>query len=69
MTLDPKTGRTKWIKVGTTAADKKLIWDNRYNAGDEPENPTLDKDGQPIKATNFKKNKKAQTGMLLKQAK
>jgi len=69
MTLDPNTGRTKWVKVGTTAADKKLIWDNRYNAGDEPENPTLDKDGLPIKATNFKKNKKAQTGMLLKQTK
>ncbi len=69
MTLDPETGRTKWIKVGTTAANKKLVWDNRYNAGDEPEKPTLGADGQPIKATTFKKNKNAQSGMLLKQIK
>ena len=69
MTLDPETGRTKWVKIGTTVADKKLVWDNRYNAGDEPENPTLGTDGQPIKATTFKTVKKAASGMLLKQAK
>ena len=69
MTLDPETGRTKWVKIGTTVADKKLVWDNRYNAGDEPENPTLGTDGQSIKATTFKTVKKAASGMLLKQAK
>ncbi|MDR3180688.1 MAG: hypothetical protein LBT61_02015 [Prevotellaceae bacterium] len=69
MTQDPKTGRTKYVSVGKTAVDKKLVWDNRYNAGDPPENEVKDKDGNPITVTTFKEVKKAQPGMLLKQVK
>jgi hypothetical protein len=69
MTQDPKTGRTKYVSVGKTSADKKLVWDNRYNAGEAPEVEVKDKDGNPITATTFKTVKKAQPGMLLKQVK
>ncbi|MDR2814571.1 MAG: hypothetical protein LBB79_07980 [Prevotellaceae bacterium] len=69
MTQDPQTGRTKYVVVGKTKVDKKLVWDNRYNAGEAPEVEVKDKEGKPITATNFKKVKKAQPGMLLKQIK
>jgi hypothetical protein len=64
---DPKTGRFKWQKVGTTKVDKKLVWDNRYSADGKPENILLGKDGLPIKATFFEPAGSAQEGMLLKQ--
>ena len=64
---DPETHKTKWKKVGITSVDKKYIWDNRYNADEKPEVIVYDKDGQPITATKFKSNAKAQQGMLLKQ--
>jgi hypothetical protein len=69
MTQDPETGRTKYVKIATTSVDKKLIWDNRYNGGEAPESEVKGKDGNPITATHFKKDKKAQPGMLLKQIK
>lgn len=69
MTQDPKTGRTKYVSVGKTTVDKKLVWDNRYNAGEAPEVEVKDKDGNPVTATTFKTVKKAQPGMLLKQIK
>jgi hypothetical protein len=69
MTQDPKTGRTKYVTVGKTSVDKKLVWDNRYNAGEAPEIEVKDKNGNPITATTFKEVKKAQPGMLLKQVK
>jgi hypothetical protein len=69
MTQDPETGRTKYVRIGTTTVDKKLVWDNRYNGGDAPESEVKDKDGNPIKATHFKKVAKAQPGMLLRQIK
>ena len=69
MTQDPNTGRTKYVSVGKTSVDKKLVWDNRYNAGEAPEVEVKDKDGNPITATTFKEVKKAQPGMLLKQVK
>jgi len=68
-TEDPTTHKTKWKKVGTTKADKKYIWDNRYNADEEPEKIVYDKNGEPITVTTFKKNAKAQPGMVLKQVK
>ena len=68
MTLNPKTGLTEYKKVGSAKADKKIIWDNRYNAGEQVE-PVLDKDGNPITATPFKGGKTIQPGMLLKQVK
>ncbi|MDR1610167.1 MAG: hypothetical protein LBS08_01485 [Candidatus Symbiothrix sp.] len=69
MTEDPETGRTKYVRIGTTTVEKKLVWDNRYNGGDAPESEIKGKDGNPITATHFKKVGKAQPGMLLKQIK
>lgn len=69
MTLNEKTGKTEYVKVGKVKVDKKLIWDNRYNAGEKPENIQLDKKGNPISATVFKGSKKIAPGMLLKQIK
>jgi hypothetical protein len=69
MTIDSKTERTKYVRIGTTKVNKKMVWDNRYNAGDAPEIAVNDKDGNPITATHFDKMKKAQPGMLLKQIK
>jgi hypothetical protein len=68
MTLNEKTGYTEYKKVGSVTADKKIIWDNRYNAGEKVEQ-LLDKDGNPISATLFKGGKSIQPGMLLKQVK
>jgi hypothetical protein len=68
MTFNQKTGLTEYKKVGSAKADKKIIWDNRYNAGEQAEQ-VLDEDGNPITATLFKGGKKIQPGMLLKQVK
>jgi hypothetical protein len=68
MTMNSKTGLTEYKVIGSATADKKTVWDNRYNAGEEAE-PALDKDGNPITATPFKGSKKVQPGMLLKLAK
>jgi len=68
-TEDPVTHKTSWKRVGTTKVDKKFIWDNRYNADEKPEIIVYDKNGEPITVTMFKKNAKAQPGMVLKQIK
>ena len=68
MVFNQKTGTTEYKKIGTATADKKIIWDNRYNAGEQAEQ-VLDKDGNPITATLFKGGKTIQPGMLLKQVK
>ncbi len=67
--IDPKTGLTVYKSKGTIKVDKKLIWDNRYNAGEAPKDPVLDKDGKPITVTTFKGGKKYYSGMLIKQLK
>jgi hypothetical protein len=69
MREDPNTGRTKWVRVGIATVDKKFVWDNRYNAGEEPENKVIGKDGNVITATAFKTVNNAQVGMFLKQIK
>lgn len=68
MVFNQKTGTTEYKKIGSATADKKIIWDNRYNAGEQAEQ-VLDKDGNPITATLFKGAKTIQPGMLLKQVK
>lgn len=68
MTINPKTERTEYKKIGVATVDKKLIWDNRYNAGEKVEQQ-LDANGNEINATVFKGPKKVQPGMLLKQKK
>lgn len=70
MVINPETQRTSYEKVSSVTADKKHIWDNRYNAGEEPENVQTDKKGNPITVTTFKGgSKKIQPGMILKQVK
>jgi hypothetical protein len=68
MVFNRKTGLTEYKKIGMVAADKKLIWDNRYNAGEQVEQK-FDSEGNPITATPFKGKKNIQPGMLLVQTK
>lgn len=64
--IDPKTGLTKYESKGKISVDKDLIWDNRFNAGDDPiegePKPVLDR-------TTFKGGKKFYPGMLIRQVK
>jgi hypothetical protein len=66
---DLKTGRMKWQRIGVVTVDDKNLWDNRYNAGEEPDVVTLDKNGNPISATTFKGGLNVVPGMMLKQIK
>lgn len=68
MRQDPETGRSKWVRVGTTTVDAKCVWDNRYNADEEPENIATNGNGTPT-ATIFKSNSSARVGMFLRQIK
>lgn len=67
-TLDSKTGLTKYVSKGNITVDKNLIWDNRYNAGEEQvaegaeAKPVLDR-------TTFKGGDKYYSGLLIKQIK
>ena len=63
---DPETGKMKWKRVCTVSVDKANIWDNRYTAGEEPENIVLDKNGNPITVTAFKGGNNIAPGMMLK---
>ena len=67
--IDQKTGKTVYKKMGVIKVDKKLIWDNRFNAGEEAKDVLLDKEGKPIKYTTFKGGKKYYSGLLIKQMK
>ena len=67
--INQKTGLTEYTRKGTIKVDKKLIWDNRFNAGDDSEDVILDKEGKPITVTTFKGGKKYYSGMLIRQLK
>lgn len=58
MTYNSKTGHTEYKVIGTATVNKKHVWDNRYNAGEES--------NDEMHATPFKGSKKIQPGMLLK---
>jgi hypothetical protein len=60
-----KDGKVEYKVVGKAAVDKKIVWDNRYGAGEEGE-IQKDADGNVITSTIFKGSKKIQPGMLLK---
>lgn len=64
--MDQKTGKIEYKSVGTVKVDKNLIWDNRFNLGDEPavvsDQPSLDR-------TTFKGGNKFYSGLLLRQLK
>lgn len=64
-TIDPETGLTHYERKGIITVDKKKIWDNRYNAGEEEEN----KKQADIDATTFKGGKNYYAGMLIRQLK
>lgn len=66
-TLDPKTGLTTYESKGTIKVDSKLIWDNRYNAADEP--IVTEGTDKPLDCTTFSGGKKFYSGMLIKQMK
>lgn len=60
-----KDGKVEYKVVGKASVDKKIVWDNRYGAGEEGE-IQKDADGNVITSTIFKGSKKIQPGMLLK---
>lgn len=75
-TMDEKTGKTVYKRVGKIKVDKDLIWDNRANAGEiVEETPAVDKDGKPLPpkpvldCTTFKGGSKFYAGMLIRQIK
>ncbi len=64
------------MKKGTVTVDKKQIWDNRFNAGEEvsvndkdDKKKDKDKDKPAIDRTYFKGGGKFYAGMLLRQVK
>ncbi|HOG20380.1 MAG TPA: hypothetical protein PKW37_08065 [Salinivirgaceae bacterium] len=73
MTIDAKTGLTKYVKVGQIKVDGKKIWDNRYALSEaDLENGSeekTDSDEVKLDATVFKGSKKILPGMLLRQVK
>lgn len=66
---DSITGRISYKKVGQAKVDRQYVWDNRYNAGEQPENVNYNEEGIPINVTYFLGSKNVYPGMLLKQAK
>jgi hypothetical protein len=74
-TIDPKSGLTTYVKKGTVTVDKKQIWDNRFNAGEEvsegdnKDKDKKDKDKPAVDRTYFKGGGKFYAGMLLRQIK
>jgi hypothetical protein len=76
-TLDEKTGKTKYVRKGKIKVDGDMIWDNRYNAGEEPveEAAPAPVDGKPVvpkpvlTETTFKGGSKYYSGMLIRQIK
>jgi len=65
-----KTNKREYKRIGIVKVNKKQIWDNRYNAGETPENHQINKKtGEPVTATLLTKNKVAYPGMLLRQIK
>ena len=69
--IDKKTGLTVYKQVGVVKADKKNIWDNRYNMAELEGVDTGDKEtgNKEIEGTHFKGGKNIMPGMLLRQVK
>lgn len=60
-TQDPETGKTKYVRKGIIKVEKKLLWDNRFNAFDNSdESSTLDR-------TTFSGGNDYYPGMLIRQ--
>jgi hypothetical protein len=67
--VDPKTGLTVYKSKGKIKVSKDVIWDNRYNAGDETAEIQKDSEGNVIEATLFEGGKKFYPGMLIRELK
>jgi hypothetical protein len=63
MILNPDTGVTEMMRVATITSDENNIWDNRYNAGETPQQ--LDEVGTQFKGPG----NNIRIGMLIKQVK
>jgi len=74
-TLDEKTNRTKYVRVGTISVEKDKIWDNRYMAAEllaekAKDLPASEVNEQPpLDRTYFKGPDKFYSGMLIRQIK
>lgn len=66
MTIDVKTGLTKYEKVGRVKVDKKHIWDNRYVLSEADTELTPE---SQLNGSQFSGSKKILPGMLLRQVK
>jgi hypothetical protein len=67
-TQDQKTGLTKYVRKGTISVDKNLVWDNRYDAGQAPEDSTATNNVK-LDRTTFNGGKGYYPGMLIRQMK
>lgn len=71
--VDPQTFKTKYVRKGIITVDKKLLWDNRYNAGMNPEaedGKESKEDAQTkLECTTFKGSGDFAPGMLIRQIK
>jgi len=74
---NPETGEIKYVSKGKITVDKKLLWDNRYNAGEDLATEITSEEASkeenlekvPLDRTTFKGGKKFYAGMLIKQIK
>ena len=67
--MDNKTGKIELKSLGKIEVDKKLIWDNRYNLGEEDPDRQEDDKKPKIDRTTFKGGKDYYPGLLIKQIK
>ena len=71
--VDPTTKITTYVKKGVITVDKSSIWDNRYNAGVNPEvadsSKPVKNDKPVLDRTTFKGGKDFYAGMLIRQIK
>jgi hypothetical protein len=72
--MDEKTGRTKYVSKGKIKVDGDLIWDNRFNLGEEdlvePADTAAGATPKPvIDRTTFHGGKNYYPGMLIRQLK
>lgn len=68
--IDPQTFKTKFVRKGIITVDKKLLWDNRYNAYVDPSAEEGKENEQAkLEFTTFKGSGNFAPGMLIRQIK
>ncbi len=65
--MDQKTGKIELKSKGKIEVDKKLVWDNRYILGDDPD--LKEEKKEKLDRTFFKGGKDYYPGLLIKQVK